>query len=92
VTLVAWGTLRRGEVLGLNRKDIDLRAGTVRVERSLHEFYDGRLELGPTKNGDPARSTCRARSCRRSRTICAASSAPRATPPVPRRNEAPAAP
>jgi integrase len=53
VTLAAWGTLRRGEVLGLNRDDIDLRAGTVRVERSLHEFYDGRLELGPTKNGDP---------------------------------------
>ena len=45
--------LHRGEVLGLNREDIDLRAGTVRVERSLHEFYDGRLELGPTKNGDP---------------------------------------
>ena len=53
VTLAAWGTLRRGEVLGLNREDIDLRAGTVRVERSLHEFYDGRLVLGPTKNGDP---------------------------------------
>ena len=53
VTLAAWGTLRRGEVLGLNREDIDLRAGTVRVERSLHEFYDGRLLLGPTKNGDP---------------------------------------
>jgi integrase len=53
VTLAAWGTLRRGEVLGLNRQDVDLRAGTVRVERSLHEFYDGRLELGPTKNGDP---------------------------------------
>jgi integrase len=53
VTLAAWGTLRRGEVLGLNRHDVDLRAGTVRVERSLHEFYDGRLELGPTKNGDP---------------------------------------
>jgi len=27
VTLAAWGTLRRGEVLGLNRQDIDLRAG-----------------------------------------------------------------
>src|SRR3984885_12367337 len=51
VALAAWGTLRRGEVLGLNRSDVDLRAGTVRVERSLHEFYDGRLELGPTKNG-----------------------------------------
>jgi integrase len=53
VTLAAWGTLRRGEVLGLNRQDVDPRACTVRVERSLHEFYDGRLELGPTKNGDP---------------------------------------
>jgi integrase len=53
VTLAAWGTLRRGEVLGLNREDIDLRAGSVRVERSLQEFYDGRLELGPTKNDDP---------------------------------------
>ena len=40
-------------MLGLNRRDVDLRAGTVRVERSLHEFYDGSLELGPTKNGDP---------------------------------------
>ncbi len=53
VILAAWGTLRRGEVLGLNRDDLDLRAGTVRVERSLHEFRDGTLELGPTKNGDP---------------------------------------
>jgi integrase len=40
-------------VPGLERRAIDLRAGTVRVERSLHEFCDGRLELGPTKNGDP---------------------------------------
>jgi integrase len=53
VLLAAWGTLRRGEVLGLNRDDVDLRSGTVRVERSLHEFYDGTLQLGPTKNGDP---------------------------------------
>jgi integrase len=52
VTLAAWGTLRRGEVLGLNRDDMDLLAGTVHVERSLHEFRDGTLELGPTKNGD----------------------------------------
>jgi integrase len=55
VILAAWGTLRRGEVLGLNRGDVDLAAGLVRVERSLHEFYDGSLELGPTKNGDPRR-------------------------------------
>ena len=53
VTLADWGTLRREEVLGLNREDVDLRAGTIRVKRSLHEFYDGRLLLGPTKNGNP---------------------------------------
>jgi integrase len=55
VIFAAWGTLRRGEVLGLMRKDIDLVAGTVRVERALHEYHDGSLELGPTKNGDPRR-------------------------------------
>jgi integrase len=53
VKLAAWGTRRRGEILGLNREDVDLRAGTVRAERSLHELFDGGLELGPTKNGDP---------------------------------------
>jgi hypothetical protein len=34
VTLAAWGTLRRGEVLGLNREAVDLRSGTVLVVRS----------------------------------------------------------
>ena len=59
VTLAAWGTLRRGEVLGLNREDIDLQAGTVRVERSLHEFYDGRLELGHAGARGPPATLCR---------------------------------
>ena len=72
VIVAAWGTLRRGEVLGLERRDVDLVAGTVRVERTLHEFHDGSLDIGPTKNGDPARSTCRARSCRRWKTTCGA--------------------
>ena len=55
VVFAAWGTLRRGEVLGLMRKDIDVEAGSVRVERALHEYHDGSLEIGPTKNGDPRR-------------------------------------
>ena len=55
VLVAAWGTLRRGEMLGLERRDIDLVAGAVRVERTLHEFHDGSLELGPTKNGEPRR-------------------------------------
>ena len=33
VFLAAWGQLRRGEVLGLQRGDIDVAAGTVRIER-----------------------------------------------------------
>jgi integrase len=53
VIVAAWGTLRRGEVLGLERRDIDLVAGSVQVKRTLHEFHDGTLDLGPTKNGDP---------------------------------------
>ena len=66
---------------GLNRQDIDLRAGTVLVERSLHEFYDGRSSSVRRRTATPARSTCRARSCRRSRTTSAVSSALRATLP-----------
>jgi integrase len=34
VLLAAWGQLRRGEVLALQRGDVDLTAGTVRVERA----------------------------------------------------------
>ncbi len=55
VLLAAWGTLRRGEVLGLRRKDIDVVAGSVWVERALHEYHDRSLEIGPTKNSDPRR-------------------------------------
>ena len=55
VIFAAWGTLRRGEVLGLQRRDIDLLSGSVRIERALHEYHDGSLELGPTKNGEPRR-------------------------------------
>ena len=51
----AWGTLRRGEVLGSEcRRDLDVVAGSVWVERR-HECHDGSLEIGPTKNGDPRR-------------------------------------
>jgi integrase len=53
VVFAAWGTLRRGEVLGLMRKDVDLLTGSVRVERALHEYRDGSLELGSTKTGAP---------------------------------------
>ena len=51
IWLAAGGTLRRGEVLGLQRRDIDLVEGTVHVERALVEPSDGSLTYGPTKNG-----------------------------------------
>jgi len=50
VALAAWGTLRRGEVLGLQRRDIDLGAATVRVERSLGERRNGVVIIGPPKS------------------------------------------
>jgi integrase len=56
VALAAWGTLRRGEVLGLRRGDIDLEAGTVRVERSLGERRNGDLMIGPPKSAAGVRT------------------------------------
>jgi integrase len=48
VELAAWCHLRLGEVLGLERRDIDLLHASVRVERTAHEV-GGHLELGPPK-------------------------------------------
>ena len=56
VVLAAWGTLRRGEVLGLRRDDVDLTAGTVRVERSLGERRNGAVIIGPPKSGAGVRT------------------------------------
>jgi integrase len=41
VTLAAWGGLRRGEVLGLRRGDVNEVTGRIHVERTLHEMHDG---------------------------------------------------
>jgi len=49
VLLAAWCGLRRGELLGLQRNDLDLDAGVVRVERSMHQLANGTLFLGPPK-------------------------------------------
>lgn len=48
VELAAWCHLRVGEVLGLERRDIDLLHGAVRVERTAYDV-NGRLYLGPPK-------------------------------------------
>lgn len=47
--LMAWCQLRRGEVLGLQRGDVDLEAGTIRVERARVVPLGGPAEVGPPK-------------------------------------------
>ena len=49
VLLAAWCQLRRGEVLGLQRRDIDLLHGTVRIERALVRPTHGPVLVGPPK-------------------------------------------
>ena len=48
VELAAWCHLRVGEVLGLERRDIDLLHGSVRVERTAYDV-NGHLYIGPPK-------------------------------------------
>ena len=47
VLLLAYG-LRRGEVLGLSWKDVDLDQGVIRIRQQLFRV-SGRLQLGPVK-------------------------------------------
>lgn len=47
--LAAWCQLRRGEVLGLRRGDVDLVETTVRIERAWLLTPGGKLHLGPPK-------------------------------------------
>jgi integrase len=49
VLLAAWCGLRRGEVLGLRREDVDLAAGVVTVRRNRVEL----LETGAAFDADP---------------------------------------
>ena len=56
VLLAAWCQLRRGEVLGLQRRDVDPLHGTIRVERSWTVLPDGEPVLGPPKT-DAGRRT-----------------------------------
>jgi integrase len=49
VLLPAWCQLRRGEVLGLQRRDIDLLHGRIHVERSVVRPMSGEMVVGPPK-------------------------------------------
>ncbi|MDE3087519.1 MAG: site-specific integrase [Acidobacteriota bacterium] len=55
VVLASWGGLRRGEILGLQRRDVNEVAGGVAIERSLHELHTGEVVYGPPKSKAGAR-------------------------------------
>jgi len=48
VLVMAWGTLRIGEACGLRRRDVDLDAGTLRIENNAVQVL-GRMVEGPPK-------------------------------------------
>jgi integrase len=56
ILLCAWCQLRRGEVLGLQRKDIDLLHCTVRIERAMVRPMQGPTVIGPPKTAAGARN------------------------------------
>ncbi len=47
--LAAWCQLRRGEILGLQRQDIDLDVGTLTIRRSWCLQHNGSSVMGPPK-------------------------------------------
>jgi len=49
VLLASWTGLRYGELAGLQRADLDVPNGIVRVERQLTELHGGTMVLGPPK-------------------------------------------
>ena len=56
VMLAAWCQLRRGEVLGLQRRDIDLLHGTIKIERTWTLQSDGAAVVGPPKTDEGKRT------------------------------------
>ncbi len=55
VLVMAWGTLRIGEASGLRRSDVDLDAGTIRIENNAVQVLGRPLE-GPPKTKAGRRS------------------------------------
>ncbi|WP_404433134.1 tyrosine-type recombinase/integrase [Microbacterium lacus] len=49
VTLAAWSSLRYGELFALARRNVDLEAQTLRVERALIAVPGQPIQYGPTK-------------------------------------------
>ncbi len=56
VELATWCGLRRGEILGLRRRDVDVAAATVTVARAMQQLNDGTLLFGRPKTRAGART------------------------------------
>jgi len=56
VSLAAWCGLRLGELLALTRDDIDMEAGTVRIDKAALELSSGERVIGPPKTQAGRRS------------------------------------
>jgi integrase len=56
VLLAAFCSLRRGEILGLRRADLDLLHGTVTVRRAVVSLADGTLHIGDPKTAASRRT------------------------------------
>ncbi|MGB9113255.1 MAG: site-specific integrase [Acidimicrobiales bacterium] len=56
ILLPAWCQLRRGEVLGLQRRDVDLLHGTIRIARAVVRPMTGETLVGPPKTSAGARN------------------------------------
>jgi integrase len=54
--LAAWCQLRRGEILGLQRRDIDLLRGSLNVERTWVALATGTSVVGPPKTASGRRT------------------------------------
>lgn len=56
VLLATFASLRWGEVIALERRDIDLETCTIKVQRQIVELDDGVIEVGPPKSAAGRRS------------------------------------
>lgn len=56
MALAGWGGLRRGEVLGLRRKDVDTLHDVIRIDRAQVELNNGRIVFAQPKTAAGVRS------------------------------------
>ncbi|MEV6038272.1 hypothetical protein AB0L65_44485 [Nonomuraea sp. NPDC052116] len=50
ILLATFGSLRWGELAALQRRNVDLEAGTIRVVGTTTELEDGSVAIGPPKS------------------------------------------